>query len=189
MSDLVSCVHRTMPANLSPEYKAAQAALRQSRDPNERLRCLREMLRVIPKHKGTDHLQADLKRRIHELVEGARATQEGRSARRPHAGGPAGRRRSDRVAGPAERRQVDVARATHGFERSRRSLPVHDTIPGAGNDAVSRRALSAHRPSGRFARASDAMAREHTADGRCMPVGAGSKRSRLCGRDREACTT
>ncbi|HEY7642589.1 MAG TPA: GTPase [Steroidobacteraceae bacterium] len=58
-----------MPANLSPEYKAAQAALRQARDPGERLHCLREMLRVIPKHKGTDHLQADIKRRIHELVE------------------------------------------------------------------------------------------------------------------------
>ena len=58
-----------MPANLSPEYKAAQAALRQARDPGERLQCLREMLRVIPKHKGTDHLQADLKRRIHELGE------------------------------------------------------------------------------------------------------------------------
>jgi uncharacterized protein len=58
-----------MPANLSPEYKAAQAALRQARDPSERLRCLREMLRVIPKHKGTDHLQADLKRRIRELGE------------------------------------------------------------------------------------------------------------------------
>ena len=37
-----------MPANLSPEYKAAQAALRQARDPSERLHCLREMLRVIP---------------------------------------------------------------------------------------------------------------------------------------------
>jgi len=58
-----------MPANLSPEYKAAQAALRQARDPSEQLRCLREMLRVMPKHKGTDHLQADIKRRIHELVE------------------------------------------------------------------------------------------------------------------------
>ena len=58
-----------MPANLSPEYKAAQAALRQARDPSERLSCLREMLRVIPKHKGTDHLQADIKRRIRELVE------------------------------------------------------------------------------------------------------------------------
>jgi hypothetical protein len=58
-----------MPANLSPEYKAAADALRRARDPEERLGHLREMLRVIPKHKGTDHLQADLKRRIKELDE------------------------------------------------------------------------------------------------------------------------
>jgi len=58
-----------MPANLSPEYKAAADALRRARDPHERLGHLREMLRVIPKHKGTDHLQADLKRRIKELDE------------------------------------------------------------------------------------------------------------------------
>mgnify|MGYP001098783039 CR=1 FL=1 len=58
-----------MPANLSPEYKAAADAFRKARDPQERLEHLREMLRVIPKHKGTDHLQADLKRRIKELDE------------------------------------------------------------------------------------------------------------------------
>jgi ribosome-interacting GTPase 1 len=58
-----------MPANLSPEYKAAAENLRKARDPEQRLECLREMLRVIPKHKGTDHLQADLKRRIKELDE------------------------------------------------------------------------------------------------------------------------
>jgi hypothetical protein len=53
----------TMPANLSPEYKAAEANFRKARDPKERLDWLREMLRVIPKHKGTDHLQGDIKRR------------------------------------------------------------------------------------------------------------------------------
>lgn len=58
-----------MPANLTPEYRAAAEKLRQSRDPEDRLECLREMLRVIPRHKGTDHLQADLKRRIRELDE------------------------------------------------------------------------------------------------------------------------
>jgi len=58
-----------MPANLSPEYKAAEAAFRKARDPRDRLDWLREMLRVIPKHKGTDHLQADIKRRIRELSE------------------------------------------------------------------------------------------------------------------------
>lgn len=64
-----------MPANLSPEYKAAEAAFRGARDPRERLQWLREMLRTIPKHKGTDHLQGDIKRRIRELseeLEGAR---------------------------------------------------------------------------------------------------------------------
>ena len=64
------CIADThMPANLTPEYKAAEAAFRKARDPGERLKSLREMLRVIPKHKGTDHLQGDIKRRIKELSE------------------------------------------------------------------------------------------------------------------------
>jgi ribosome-interacting GTPase 1 len=64
-----------VPANLSPEYKAAEAAFRKSREPRERLERLREMLRAIPKHKGTEHLQADIKARIKDLgeeLEGAR---------------------------------------------------------------------------------------------------------------------
>jgi ribosome-interacting GTPase 1 len=58
-----------MPANLSPEYKKAEQAYRAATDSQERLSCLKEMLRTIPKHKGTEHLQADLKSRIKELTE------------------------------------------------------------------------------------------------------------------------
>jgi ribosome-interacting GTPase 1 len=58
-----------MPANLSPEYKNAQDAFRRASDPQEKLGHLREMLRTIPKHKGTEHLQADIKTRIKELTE------------------------------------------------------------------------------------------------------------------------
>ena len=58
-----------MPANLSPEYKAAEAAFRKACDPQQRLAGLREMLRTIPKHKGTEHLQADIKARIKDLAE------------------------------------------------------------------------------------------------------------------------
>ena len=58
-----------MPANLSPEYKSAEAAFKKAREPKERLDCLREMLRAIPKHKGTEHLQADIKTRIKHLTE------------------------------------------------------------------------------------------------------------------------
>ena len=49
-----------MPTNVSPEYKKAEEAYRKAREPKERLACLKEMLRTIPKHKGTDHLQADI---------------------------------------------------------------------------------------------------------------------------------
>jgi hypothetical protein len=58
-----------MPANLSPEYKKADEAYRHAREPRERLECLREMLRTIPKHKGTERLQADIKSRIKELAD------------------------------------------------------------------------------------------------------------------------
>jgi ribosome-interacting GTPase 1 len=56
-----------MPANLSPEYKKAEQAYRAASDERERLDCLKEMLRTIPKHKGTEHLQADIKSRIKAL--------------------------------------------------------------------------------------------------------------------------
>jgi ribosome-interacting GTPase 1 len=56
-----------MPANLSPEYHRAEERLRASKTANEKIAALEEMLRVIPKHKGTDHMQADLKSRIAKL--------------------------------------------------------------------------------------------------------------------------
>jgi uncharacterized protein len=58
-----------MPANLTPDYRAAEQRYRQAREPRQRLDALREMLRLVPKHKGTDHLQADLKSRIKELTD------------------------------------------------------------------------------------------------------------------------
>jgi hypothetical protein len=58
-----------VPANLTPDYKAAEAAYKKARDPGERLACLREMLRTIPKHKGTERLQSELKTRIKQLSE------------------------------------------------------------------------------------------------------------------------
>ena len=58
-----------MPANLSPEYKKAEQAFRSARDEQERLARLKEMLRTIPKHKGTEHLQADIKSRVKQLTE------------------------------------------------------------------------------------------------------------------------
>lgn len=58
-----------MPTNVSPEYKRAEAEFRQARTPEDRLAALREMLRTLPKHKGTEHVQADIRTRIKELTE------------------------------------------------------------------------------------------------------------------------
>jgi len=56
-----------MPANLSPEYRNAEARLRAAKSPDERRAALEEMLATIPKHKGTEKMQADLKRRLARL--------------------------------------------------------------------------------------------------------------------------
>jgi ribosome-interacting GTPase 1 len=65
-----------MPANLPPEYIRLEGTLRESRDPQEKLAILREMLTVIPKHKGTEKMQADLKRRISKLEQAATQKQK-----------------------------------------------------------------------------------------------------------------
>ncbi len=53
-----------MPANLTPQYHKAEADYRRASTPDEELRCLEVMLREMPKHKGTDKLQAELKQKI-----------------------------------------------------------------------------------------------------------------------------
>src|SRR4051794_4699036 len=53
-----------MPANLPPQYSKAEEELRRANTPAERLEKLREMFRLLPKHKGTEKLQSDLKQKI-----------------------------------------------------------------------------------------------------------------------------
>lgn len=56
-----------MPANLTAQYLKAEAEYRRASTPDEELQCLQVMLRELPKHKGTDKLQADLKQKISRL--------------------------------------------------------------------------------------------------------------------------
>ncbi len=56
-----------MPANLPPDYHKAEAEFRAARTAEEKIAALEEMLRIMPKHKGTDHLQADIRSRIAKL--------------------------------------------------------------------------------------------------------------------------
>ncbi|MBM4284302.1 MAG: TGS domain-containing protein [Deltaproteobacteria bacterium] len=56
-----------MPANLPPQYFEVEKKYREARSTSEKLRYLEEMLAIMPKHKGTDKLKADLRRRIAQL--------------------------------------------------------------------------------------------------------------------------
>ncbi len=70
-----------MPANLTPDYMAAEARFKAAREPRERIEALEEMLRVIPKHKGTDHLRGNLRKRLSQLREEARSAPSGAGKR------------------------------------------------------------------------------------------------------------
>src|SRR4051812_24630353 len=81
-----------MPANLPPQYHKAENEFRASTTAAERLEKLREMFRLLPKHKGTEKLQSDLKQKISRLkdeIERSKAAgskRAGLSYRVPHEG-------------------------------------------------------------------------------------------------------
>ena len=56
-----------MPANLTPEYLEAEKLFKEASTPEEKLVALKRMLTTIPKHKGTDRLQGDIKKRIAKM--------------------------------------------------------------------------------------------------------------------------
>ena len=58
-----------MPANLPPQYFEAEKNYRLARNTQEKITALEEMLAIMPKHKGTDHLRAELRRRISKLIQ------------------------------------------------------------------------------------------------------------------------
>ena len=56
-----------MPANLPPQYFEAEKRFRAAKTAEDKVMALEEMLAIMPKHKGTDHLKADLRRKIAKL--------------------------------------------------------------------------------------------------------------------------
>jgi len=58
-----------MPANLPPQYLEAERNFRLAKTIPEKIAALEEMLAIMPKHKGTDHLRAKLRAKIAKLTE------------------------------------------------------------------------------------------------------------------------
>src|SRR5438445_1911450 len=55
-----------MAANLTPQYLEAEAAYKKAQTAEERLEALKKMYSLLPKHKASEKLQADLKTKISE---------------------------------------------------------------------------------------------------------------------------
>jgi ribosome-interacting GTPase 1 len=62
-----------MPTNLPPEYYEAEKEYRAAESPAEKVSTLEALIATIPKHKGTDKLRADLRRRLSKLKSAAQS--------------------------------------------------------------------------------------------------------------------
>lgn len=56
-----------MPTNLPADYYNAQERFRSATTTADKITYLNEMMSTIPKHKGTDHLRADLRKKLSKL--------------------------------------------------------------------------------------------------------------------------
>ncbi len=63
-----------MPTNLPPEYFEVEKRYKAAESPAEKAAALEELIGAIPKHKGTDKLRADLRRRLSKLKSSAQAS-------------------------------------------------------------------------------------------------------------------
>jgi len=66
-----------MPANLPPEYFDAEKRFKQAATPSEKIAALEDLIATVPKHKGTDKLRADLRRRLSQLRKEAISKKKG----------------------------------------------------------------------------------------------------------------
>src|ERR1039457_4547920 len=66
-------------ANLTPQYHDAEERFKGAADPAEKPAALREIIALLPKHKGTEKLLADLRKRLSKLED---------EAAHPSRGGP-----------------------------------------------------------------------------------------------------
>jgi ribosome-interacting GTPase 1 len=60
-----------MPTNLPPEYFEAEKSFKEAATSQEKIRALEDLISTVPKHKGTDKLRADLRRKLSQLREEA----------------------------------------------------------------------------------------------------------------------
>jgi small GTP-binding protein len=126
-----------MPTNLPPEYFKIDKRFREAETAEEKIELLEELISVVPKHKGTDHLRADLRRRLSKLREEEQrrkpAGKRDSAFRIPRAG--AGQ---VVVIGPANTGKSALVSALTGAEFVVSEIPYTTWEPAAGMMVVDR---------------------------------------------------
>ena len=75
-----------MPANLTPQYLDAEQRFKAAETLADKLSALRHMMAVIPKHKGTEKLRAELRRKLSRLQDEIEAARSRKGGGRPEPG-------------------------------------------------------------------------------------------------------
>jgi ribosome-interacting GTPase 1 len=73
-----------MPTNLPADYYNAEERFRSATTPDDKVKYLEEMLSTIPKHKGTDHLRADLRKKLSKLKTATTSKKTGKKQISPY---------------------------------------------------------------------------------------------------------
>jgi ribosome-interacting GTPase 1 len=70
-----------MPTNVPPQYRDAEQRFREAVSVQGKIAALQEMLQIMPKHKGTDHLKAQLRARLSKLMADLETASGGKGGR------------------------------------------------------------------------------------------------------------
>ena len=70
-----------MPTNVPPQYRDAEQRFREAVSAQGKIAALQEMLQIMPKHKGTDHLKAQLRARLSKLMSDLETESGGKGGR------------------------------------------------------------------------------------------------------------
>ena len=128
-----------MAVNLTPQYLEAEAEYKKAQTAEEQLECLKKMWTLVPKHKASEKLQAELKTKIsepREEVEHERKNpEEGRrQLQDSQAGG-----RAVRAARRPQRRQEPAADPADAGHAGGRAVSVHHARAARRHDGLGRR--------------------------------------------------
>ncbi len=119
-----------MPANLTPEYEKADLRYRHAASDEERVAALEEMLAVIPKHKGTEKMQAELKRRLSQLRKAEQKSTHGKGPDPFHV--PKGGAGQVVLIGPPNTGKSSLLAATTHADAKVADYPFTTTVPLPG---------------------------------------------------------